>query len=168
MIILRQKQYSLGKSIAGYGAGYVVGGLAGDKIGGRIGSKIKRNLNEKDLDNHRKQMKTREGYINYLKYYNFDPKNIKKFYDDDDVLGILDKYGVSENQPDNYNYQMLNKNKQKIIKQIEELKNHNQEVLDNPKKYPGNYENTGRMIGSGVGIAGGLLAAHKFLNSKKK
>ena len=61
-------------------------------------------------------MKTREGYINYLKYYNFDPKNIKKFYDDDDVLGILDKYGVSENQPDNYNYQMLNKNKQKIIK----------------------------------------------------
>lgn len=168
MIILRQKQYSLGKSIAGYGAGYVVGGLAGDKIGGRIGSKIKRNLNEKDLDNHRKQMKTREGYINYLKSHNLDPKNIKKFYDDDDVLGILDKYGVSENQPDNYNYQMLNKNKQKIIKQIEELKNHNQEVLDNPKKYPGNYENMGGMIGSGVGIAGGLLAAHKFLNLKKK
>ena len=44
MIILRQKQYSLGKSIAGYGTGYVVGGLAGDAIGGKIGSKINQSI----------------------------------------------------------------------------------------------------------------------------
>jgi len=165
MIILRQKSYSM-KSIASYGTGYVVGGLAGDAIGGKIGSKIKRDLNEKDLEIHKKQMKTREGYINYLKSHNFDSKNSGKFDDDDEVVLILNKYGVSDDQPDNYNYQMLNKNKQKIIKEIQELKNHNQEVLKDPKKYPGNHEKTGRMVGSGIGIAGGLLAAHKFLKRK--
>ena len=167
MIILRQKSYSM-KSIAGYGTGYVIGELAGDAIGGKIGSRFKRDLNKKDLEIHKKQMKTREGYINYLKSHNFDSKNIEKFYDDYDihVLNILDKYGVSDDQPDDYNYQMLNKNKQKIIKEIQELKNHNQEILKDPKKYPGNYEETGRMIGSSIGIAGGLLAAHRFLKRK--
>ena len=156
------------KSIAGYGTGYVIGELAGDAIGGKIGSRFKRDLNKKDLENHKKQMKTREGYVNYLKSHNFDSKNIEKFYDDYDihVLNILDKYGVSDDQPDDYNYQMLNKNKQKIIKEIQELKNHNQEILKDPKKYPGNYEETGRMIGSSIGIAGGLLAAHRFLKRK--
>ena len=167
MIIIRQKSYSIRRSVIGYGTGYIVGGLAGDSIGGKIGSKIKRDLNEKDLEIHKKQMKTREGYINYLKSHNFDPKNIEKFYDDYDVLDIFDKYGISEDQPDDYNYQMLNKNKQKIIRGIQELRNHNQEVLKDPKKYPGNHEKTGRMIGSGVGIASGLLAAHKFLKRKQ-
>ena len=156
------------KSIAGYGTGYVVGELAGDAIGGKIGSKIKRDLNEKDLEIHKKQMKTREGYINYLKSHNFDSKNTGKFDDDDEVVLILNKYGVSDDQPDNYNYRMLNKNKQKIIKEIQELKNHNQEVLKDPKKYPGNHEKAGRMVGSGIGIAGGLLAAHKFFSMKEE
>ncbi len=160
-----QKSYSL-RSISGYGTGYIVGGLVGDSIGGKIGSRFKRNLNKKDLEVHKKQMKTREGYVNYLKSHNFDSKNIEKFYDDYDVLDIFDKYGVSNDQPDDYNYQMLNKNKQKIIKEIQELKNHNQEILKDPKKYPGNYKETGRMIGSGIGIAGGLLAAHRFLKRK--
>ena len=165
MIILRQKSYSI-KSIAGYGTGYIVGGLIGDKIGGMIGGKIKRDLNEKDLDNHRKQLKSREEQINYIKSHNFHPNNIERYYDDDDVVFILCKYGVSYDNPDDFNYQMLNKNKQKIIKEIEKLKNHNRDVLKNPEKYPGNYETTGSSIGSMVGIAGGLLAAHKFLKKK--
>jgi hypothetical protein len=161
-----EKTFSLGRNLLGYGTGYIVGGTVGDIVGGKIGSKFKRELNEKDLKQQKDLMKSRDGYITFLRSHNFDPKNIEKFYDDYDVLSILDKYGVRDDQPDDYDFKMLNKNKQKIIKEIQELRNHNEDVLKNPEKYPGNHEKLGRDIGGGIGIAGGLLTAHKLLRRK--
>ena len=161
-----EKIFSLGKNLLGYGTGYAIGGAVGDIIGGKIGSKFKRKLNEKDIKQQKDLIKSRDSYITSLKTHNLDPKNIKKFENDDEVVYILGKYGVKDNQPDDYDFGMLNKNKQKIIKEIKDLRNHNEEVLKNPEKYPGNHEKLGRGIGSGIGIAGGLLTAHKLLKRK--
>ena len=57
---------------------------------------------------------------------------------------------------------MMNKNKAKITKSIQEAIKAKEEILRDPKNHPGNYGDLGRKIGGTIGVGGGLLAAHKL------
>ena len=171
MIILKQRIYSA-KSLLGYGAGYIGGITIENKIGGKIGSKIKRNLTKEDLKSYKEQITRLEAFINYIKPgvpkgSIIDNKILNKIIkDDDEILEILGKYSINEENPDDYDYKLINKNKKQIIKESQDLIHRNQEILKNPESHPGNQEKLGKLIGSSIGAAGGLLAAHKIMNRK--
>ncbi len=163
MIVLRNKNFSTTGKVLGYGTGYVAGGLVGGRIGEKIGSNFKRPLNEKDIKSQKDQLKSREDLIKYLSTHTISGRNIGKLTSDDDILPFLNQYGMNWDDPDEYDYNLLNKNKQKIISGIQGLINQNKAVLANPEKHPGNYSKAGGLIGSTIGVAGGLLAAHKLM-----
>lgn len=169
MIILRNKTYSTTKKILGYGAGVAIGSGGGEYVGKKIGTRFKKPLKEKELRRQRDQLKSREDLIKYLNNNDISEKNddtLWEFFDNGEVEHLLDKYGSSDN-PDEYDYNRLNKNKHKIIKEVQGYIDKNKKILANPEKHPGDYSKVGGIIGSTVGVAGGLAAAHKLINQKK-
>ena len=87
---------------------------------------------------------------------------IWKYEDNPEICRVINLNGVSDDNPDDYDFGMMNKNKAKITKSIQEAIKAKEEILKDPKNHPGNYGDLGRKIGGTIGVGGGLLAAHKL------
>ena len=161
-----QRLYSKTKKVLGYGAGYLVGSTAGEVLGEKAGKKIKRDLNENDLKEESRLSKSHHGFISDHKKNIISRKSIKKYEDNDEIIDLLNKYGVRDDQPDDYDFRLLNKNKSKVLKGSKEKENYHNEVIANPKDHPGNHSKRGRLAGSIIGTASGLAIAHKILKRK--
>lgn len=160
-MIYTTKRFSL-KGAALYGGGYVVGGLAGEAIGKKIGERIKRELGPEDLKKTEAELKELQKFLEAHKNQGFSGKSVRKYEDIPEISRIINLHGVSNDNPDDYDFGMMNKNKAKITKSVQEAIKAKKEILRDPKNHPGNYENLGRKIGGTIGVGGGLLAAHKL------
>ena len=160
-MIYRTKRFSL-KGVALYGGGYIVGGLAGGAVGKKIGEQIKRKLGPEDLKKTEAELKELRKFLEVHKNQRFSGLSIRKYEDNPEICKVINLNGVSDNNPDDYDFSMMNKNKAKITKSIQEAIKAKEEILKNPKNHPGNYGNLGQKIGGAIGVGGGLLAAHKL------
>ena len=161
MIIYRTKRFSL-KGAALYGGGYIVGGLAGEAVGKKIGEHIKRELGPEDLKKTEEELKELRKFLEVHKNQRFSGLSVRKYEDNPEIYRVISLNGVSDDNPDDYDFGMMNKNKAKITKSIQEAIKAKEEILMDPKNHPGNYGNLGRKIGGTIGVGGGLLAAHKL------
>lgn len=161
IMIYTTKRFSL-KGAALYGGGYIVGGLAGEAVGKKIGEHIKRELGPEDLKKTEAELKELRKFLEVHKNQRFSGLSVRKYEDNPEICRVINLNGVSDDNPDDYDFGMMNKNKAKITKSIQEAIKAKEEILRDPKKHPGNYGNLGRKIGGTIGIGGGLLAAHKL------
>ena len=160
-MIYTTKRFSL-KGAALYGGGYIVGGLAGEAVGKKIGEHSKR---ERRPEGHKKTERERKELRKFLdvhKKQRFSGLSIRKYEDNPEICRVINLNGVSNDNPDDYDFGMMNKNKAKITKSIQEAIKAKEEILRDPKNHPGNYGDLGRKIGGTIGVGGGLLAAHKL------
>lgn len=155
------KRFSL-KGAALYGGGYIVGGLAGEAVGKKIGEHIKRELGPEDLNKTEAELKELRKFLEVHKNQRFSGLSVRKYEDNPEICRVISLNGVSDDNPDDYDFGMMNKNKAKITKSIQEEIKAKEEILRNPKNHPGNYGDLGRKIGGTIGVGGGLLAAHKL------
>lgn len=166
MIILRQKNYSVGGGIVGGILGDIGGAIVGDKIG----SKFKKKVTKSDIDKEKAAIKDNEQFIKYLKNHKkLTDKDIDKLYDREvsgDVSSIIGEY--SGDDPDYDDPKHLNRNKQKMIKESEKYIKKHQDNISNPEKLNKTYKDTGRTIGAVIGTVGGAILGHKLTNKKKK
>lgn len=160
-MIYTTKRFSL-KGAALYGGGYIVGGLAGEAVGKKIGEHFKRELGPKDLKKTEAELKELRKFLEVHKNQRFSGLSIRKYEDNPEICRVINLNGVSDDNPDDYDFGMMNKNKAKITKSIQEAIKAKEEILRNPKNHPGNYGDLGRKIGGTIGVGGGLLAAHKL------
>lgn len=160
-MIYKTKRFSL-KGAALYGGGYIVGGLAGEAVGKKIGEHIKRELGPKDLKKTEAELKELRKFLEVHKNQRFSGLSIRKYEDNPEICRVINLNGVSNDNPDDYDFGMMNKNKAKITKSIQEAIKAKEEILRDPKNHPGNYGDLGRKIGGTIGVGGGLLAAHKL------
>ena len=160
-MIYKTKRFSL-KGAALYGGGYIVGGLAGEAVGKKIGEHIKRELGPEDLKKTEAELKELQKFLETHKNQSFSGKSVRKYEDIPEIIRIMNLHGVSNDNPDDYDFGMMNKNKAKITKSIQEAIKAKEEILRDPKNHPGNYGDLGRKIGGTIGVGGGLLAAHKL------
>ena len=160
-MIYTTKRFSL-KGAALYGGGYIVGGLAGEAVGKKIGEHIKRELGPKDLKKTEAELKELRKFLEVHKNQRFSGLSIRKYEDNPEICRVINLNGVSNDNPDDYDFGMMNKNKAKITKSIQEAIKAKEEILKDPKNHPGNYGDLGRKIGGTIGVGGGLLAAHKL------
>ena len=166
-MIYTTKRFSL-KGAALYGGGYIVGGLAGEAVGKKIGEHIKRELGPKDLKKTEAELKELRKFLEVHKNQRFSGLSIRKYEDNPEICRVINLNGVSNDNPDDYDFGMMNKNKAKIIKSIQEAIKAKEEILRDPKNHPGNYGDLGRKIGGTIGVGGGLLAAHKLKKFSSK
>ena len=160
-MIYTTKRFSL-KGAALYGGGYIVGGLAGEAVGKKIGEHIKRELGPKDLKKTEAELKELRKFLEVHKNQRFSELSVRKYEDNPEICRVINLNGVSNDNPDDYDFGMMNKNKAKITKSIQEAIKAKEEILRDPKNHPGNYGDLGRKIGGTIGVGGGLLAAHKL------
>ena len=160
-MIYTTKRFSL-KGAALYGGGYIVGGLAGEAVGKKIGEHFKRELGPKDLKKTEAELKELRKFLEVHKNQRFSGLSIRKYEDNPEICRVINLNGVSNDNPDDYDFGMMNKNKAKITKSIQEAIKAKEEILRDPKNHPGNYGDLGRKIGGTIGVGGGLLAAHKL------
>lgn len=160
-MIYTTKRFSL-KGAALYGGGYIVGGLAGEAVGKKIGEHIKRELGPKDLKKTEAELKELRKFLEVHKNQRFSGLSIRKYEDNPEICRVINLNGVSNDNPDDYDFGMMNKNKAKITKSIQEAIKAKEEILRDPKNHPGNYGDLGRKIGGTIGVGGGLLATHKL------
>lgn len=166
MIILRQKNYSVGGGIVGG----ILGDIGGAIVGNKIGSKFKKKATESDINKEKAAIEENEKFIKYLKSNKkITDKDVDEFFDNDisgDISATITKH--SGDDPDYDDPKHLNRNKQKMIKESEKYIKKHRDNISNPEKLNKTHKRTGENIGAIIGTVGGAILGHKLTNKKKK